>query len=350
MKAKQLNLVYALKDEALVHISEVESGLRCGCICPSCNARLVARKGAKVIHHFAHHQSDSCQHGYETSLHMAAKEIIANAKRLWLPAVYLNFDSGRSKEMLSEASEVEIEDVKLENAIDDIIPDIIVTASGKSFIIEIYVTHTVDDIKLAKIKRMNLSTLEIDLSKKDALITKDELRNVVLNETPDKQWRYNAFEELWKKRFLQACEQREIVARGYALHIDNCPIAARTWRSRPYANFTDDCTGCKFFIAHGRKPSYQADDYNGSILCSGAAGIGTVQDFSLSLDERRKKYITEQEHEKTNAIASGRCPNCGGELKQRKGKYGEFWGCGNYPHCRFTLNIDPETGEVTMKA
>lgn len=33
------------------------------------------------------------------------------------------------------------------------------------------------------------------------------------------------------------------------------------------------------------------------------------------------------------------CPKCGGELKKRNGKFGEFWGCSNYPSCRFTKNI-----------
>ncbi len=32
------------------------------------------------------------------------------------------------------------------------------------------------------------------------------------------------------------------------------------------------------------------------------------------------------------------CPRCGGELVKRKGKFGEFFGCGNFPACRFTKN------------
>lgn len=32
------------------------------------------------------------------------------------------------------------------------------------------------------------------------------------------------------------------------------------------------------------------------------------------------------------------CPKCGGELKKRNGRFGEFWGCSNYPSCRFTKN------------
>lgn len=33
------------------------------------------------------------------------------------------------------------------------------------------------------------------------------------------------------------------------------------------------------------------------------------------------------------------CPRCGGELVKRNGRFGAFFGCGNYPNCRFTRNI-----------
>lgn len=33
------------------------------------------------------------------------------------------------------------------------------------------------------------------------------------------------------------------------------------------------------------------------------------------------------------------CPKCGGEMIRRNGRYGEFWGCGNFPRCRYTQNI-----------
>ena len=49
---KSLNLTYALKDGVLVHISQVPSGLQCGCKCPACGETLIAKKGDKVIHHF----------------------------------------------------------------------------------------------------------------------------------------------------------------------------------------------------------------------------------------------------------------------------------------------------------
>lgn len=34
------------------------------------------------------------------------------------------------------------------------------------------------------------------------------------------------------------------------------------------------------------------------------------------------------------------CPKCGGTLLMRKGKYGSFYGCNNYPKCKFTKNIN----------
>ena len=37
-----------------------------------------------------------------------------------------------------------------------------------------------------------------------------------------------------------------------------------------------------------------------------------------------------------NKIASGICPQCGGVLILHHGKYGNFYGCSNYPRCRFT--------------
>lgn len=36
------------------------------------------------------------------------------------------------------------------------------------------------------------------------------------------------------------------------------------------------------------------------------------------------------------------CPQCGGRLRRRKGKYGEFMGCSNFPECRYTLNLGPD--------
>lgn len=38
-------------------------------------------------------------------------------------------------------------------------------------------------------------------------------------------------------------------------------------------------------------------------------------------------------------IKMGICPKCAGKLVERKGKYGKFLGCSNYPRCHFTYNL-----------
>lgn len=35
---------------------------------------------------------------------------------------------------------------------------------------------------------------------------------------------------------------------------------------------------------------------------------------------------------------SKKCPNCNSELLLRNGRYGQFWGCTNFPVCRYTEN------------
>lgn len=37
-------------------------------------------------------------------------------------------------------------------------------------------------------------------------------------------------------------------------------------------------------------------------------------------------------------VESGICPKCGGTLVQRNGRYGSFYGCSNYPRCKFTIH------------
>jgi hypothetical protein len=154
--------------------------------------------------------------------------------------------------------------------------------------------------------------------------------------------------KLHDKRFISVSDKREIISRGYALHIDNCPIRSRMWKGKPYANFIDDCIGCEFFVSSGGKNCNNEND-NGYILCSGKQRIATLDDFKRGSEERIKEHDKKIDEQKTSLIADGRCPNCGGLLVQRKSKYGDFFGCDNYPHCRFTLNVNPETGELVKR-
>lgn len=71
--------------------------------------------------------------------------------------------------------------------------------------------------------------------------------------------------------------------------------------------------------------------------------------YSLTLQQMKKAYdlllasrveISTKEHVKNVRaqqwnVGHGICPRCGGKLVLRNGNYGEFWGCSNYPKCKF---------------
>jgi len=62
------------------------------------------------------------------------------------------------------------------------------------------------------------------------------------------------------------------------------------------------------------------------------SNIDSIQNRQEHVNEIRKKL---DEH--SEKISSAICPKCGGNLVERKGKYGVFLGCSNYPKCRFTV-------------
>ena len=57
------------------------------------------------------------------------------------------------------------------------------------------------------------------------------------------------------------------------------------------------------------------------------------------MENRHVQSIRERLAEKEIALQQGRCPRCGGRIKLRKGRYGAFYGCSNYPKCRFTSDV-----------
>lgn len=62
--------------------------------------------------------------------------------------------------------------------------------------------------------------------------------------------------------------------------------------------------------------------------------------FAYETLTAKNVYISKQEHvnnivNQQRDIENGICPRCSGKLVLRNGKYGQFWGCSNYPNCKF---------------
>ncbi len=278
-------MIYAIKNDKLVNIEDVESGLKCGCICPSCSKPLIARKGNKKIHHFAHRSSDNCAYGYQTSLHLLAKEIIATSKKFVIPEVSIHFHSYKEGEIISNAKEIKIDKVELEKTFDSIIPDIVIYSGGKKLFVEIFVTHQIDDQKLAKLKKANISTIEIDLSKINRLITRQELTDILLNDTPEKKWKYNAVLSKYERLFFHYAVKIQTVHHGFAWHTAYCPIGKRIWRNKTYANILDDCTICDFcfWITDGDDEF----DENRVVFCLGESLVSSIDDIKKELSSKK---------------------------------------------------------------
>ena len=233
----------------LAHVSEVRNGLKCACTCPVCDGSLVARQGKIKEHHFAHASGEECRHAAETALHLAAKDILAKRKEIVLPEVEVHLPDASRRSAIAPQRRYAIESAEVERKTGSIIPDVIVEVSGRQLLVEVTVTHGVDDDKLAKIRELGLSCLEIDLSDAPRGLGRDALETIVVDGSAQKRWLHNVRANEARNRMLSEATLLPSVERGLAWHVDGCPIPARVWKGKPYANVIHDCIGCKHMLA-----------------------------------------------------------------------------------------------------
>lgn len=266
---KTLKLPFGLKGGILVHISEVPQGAACGCVCPCCKAPLLARKGSIKIHHFAHKKGADCEKSVETALHLASKQILEEHKGINLPAVQIDLETYRDPIPVSPERAFRLDEVRAEKRTGDIVPDILAYSGGVPLLIEIRVTHEVDKAKAAKIRKLGISAIEIDLSSFCRNFTREELAEAVIRQTDNKKWVFNAKSAKYKKQLLATGKFIKTVHRNGPVHADGCPIAKRVWNGKPYANVTDDCLCCEYNL--------YVSPYSSSIVCGGIHKITTLE-------------------------------------------------------------------------
>lgn len=66
--------------------------------------------------------------------------------------------------------------------------------------------------------------------------------------------------------------------------------------------------------------------------------VSKINQNNITDKKRRKEHV---KYLKNNIekLDETMCPRCGSKLKERKGKYNYFYGCSNYPKCRYTARI-----------
>ncbi|TMN71710.1 hypothetical protein CWB85_09795 [Pseudoalteromonas sp. S1727] len=164
----------------ITSIDDVQRGLKCNCTCVDCGSQLIAKKGAVQANHFAHAPDDKkakhCKWSYETELHLLAKEVLNNNKKLTIPIG--NFDPYNFTLIF--------DNVDIETPIDNSkrIPDVIGYSKGEQILIEIAVSHFCGTEKTSEYRRLNKNAIEFDFSNfvpSSEVITLEEVSDLFEN-------------------------------------------------------------------------------------------------------------------------------------------------------------------------
>ncbi len=211
---KNVKLRFGECGDKIVCIDEVQRGDACRCVCPQCGGALIAKKGEHNAWHFAHKNAE-CDIVIvnETALHKLAKDILAEEKKILFPQGIVYKEEVVSKKdieqyygMLSPyktypGKKIFCDAVMLENRVSDIVPDIVVESRGRKCLIEIAVTHCIDDEKMRKIQEIGLPVVEVYL--KDFYkhpYTREEIKEAVLYQADNRKWVFNPWIKEWARQ------------------------------------------------------------------------------------------------------------------------------------------------------
>ncbi|AHM63188.1 hypothetical protein D770_24715 [Flammeovirgaceae bacterium 311] len=158
------------------HITEVEKGLRCNCVCLKCGERLQGVKGEIRQWHFRHDIDTECNGAPETALHELAKQIIVDNNFIWLTPE-LSYSYSRAQK------EAKIHEVQ---------PDALLFSDMESWAIEVAVTHFTEPKKKAVYLQHRVNAVEIDLSKVPRDIEPKELEKILIHNTSNKKVLFQA--------------------------------------------------------------------------------------------------------------------------------------------------------------
>lgn len=297
-------MTHALRDGVLVHIDDVTNGNSCNCVCPACKQPLMARQGETYAHHFAHQSNQVCQYGYETSLHYMAKEIIQQAKQFLLPPVCIPLGPRRSK-TIQGARMVSVRNVELEQRLGGIIPDIVLYTDGQPVLVEIYVTHPVDEKKKEKIRKIDLPMIEIDLSQVTREVTREALTEILLQKESQKKWVHCTDKDLKQALPEKPRQQNNLESqKRYSITTkQKCPKC-----------------GSKMKLAFGRTGYFWGCEQFPK--CKGSRPLSTYQ----------------------RLLMEGKCPVCLCPLSEYQGEKTSGLQCGNteQPPHRFSIDGTPQ--------
>ena len=247
-EAKKSSILEFAKDPSgkVVNISEVANGNACNCTCLYCGEPLTAKQGnGGKAPHFAHKPDSKCQwkeYEKQTFIHWRAEKLFLEEKAITLPPINRIYGNIICQ-MFSGKESLPITPVELEQKISDFIPDIVLHTEDGVLLVEIYVTHAVDEAKKEKIRQDGrFDVIEIDLSDKAYDdITDEELRALLKDQTR-MHWIYSRQEALFTSNLASVSSFYPIM--GGTNTVAGCPQGILSHSQRNISH----CDRCPLFL------------------------------------------------------------------------------------------------------
>ncbi|MEM5371635.1 competence protein CoiA family protein [Paraburkholderia azotifigens] len=158
--------------------------------CAACQKPVTLKQGKVRAWHFSHLPGSDCTKGFETALHLLAKQILVEHRHLRAPSL-VSVDETSLKQNITLCDEHVIHWAaagETEKWMDGIRPDFVADCGEQLLIVEVVVTHEHDDNKLAQLNRLAMPALEIDLSDVARDATTDMLTHRIIDTVEGKRW------------------------------------------------------------------------------------------------------------------------------------------------------------------
>lgn len=162
--------------------------------------------------HFAHSSGAECATGAETSLHLAAKQLVKESLWIQLPPVEVTATRDdpqcglfQAHKAFGACEEWRFDDVILEGAVGNIRPDALGFAESIGHAVEIRVTHKVDEDKRSYLASLGMPAIEVNLAPMLGKVFSFEmLEAVVLRSVDNKTWLFHPRQAEWEALLLSA--------------------------------------------------------------------------------------------------------------------------------------------------
>lgn len=138
--------------------------------------------------------------GRETNAHIWAKEVLDRTRTIWTPCVRAR--SGKHDRTRYRPQKITFAKAILERRSDNLVPDVVlVLDDGREMLVEVHVTHRCGLEKIAKIRSLELTTVEVDLSALRKCQNRSAIEAALVEHAP-RQW-------LWNKKLEELQAQVE---------------------------------------------------------------------------------------------------------------------------------------------